>query len=102
MNSDNFVQLDNVIYKLMHIMKKRDEDILFVFIIEVSFDANEATLNDNEDIQMKKSTENNDIVKSTKNNNTILSMKNDNTVKSINYNDLMNTTFESFTHMITD
>ena len=51
---------------------------------------------------MKKSTENNEIVKSTKNDNTILSMKNDNNVKSINYNDFMNMTSESLTHMIID
>ena len=83
-------------------VKKKSEDILSAFIIEVSFNAAEATLNNNEDVQMKKSTENNDIVKSTKNNDTVLSTENNNTVKLINYNDLMNTTSESFAHTTTD
>ena len=51
---------------------------------------------------MKKLTENSDTVKSMKNNHTVLSTKNSNIVKSINYNDFMNTTSESFTHMTTD
>ena len=83
-------------------MKKRNEDILFVFIIEVSLNADEITLDNDENVQMKKSTENNDIVESTENNNTVLSTKNDNTVKSINYNDLMNMTFEFSAHTTTD
>ena len=102
MNSNNFVQLNNVIYKLMHIMKKKNENILFAFTIEVLSNADEVTLDDNENVQMKKSMKNNDTIELTENNDTVLSMKNDNTVKLINYNDFMNTTFEFFTHMITD
>ena len=83
-------------------MKKKDEDILSAFTVKVSLNADEATLNDSEDVQMKKSTKNSDTVESMKNNNTVLSMKNDDTVKSINYNDLMNTTSESLTHTTTD
>ena len=51
---------------------------------------------------MKKSTKNNDTVKLIENNNIILLTENDNIVKSINYNDLMNMTFEFLTHMTTD
>ena len=102
MNSDDFVQLNDVIYELMHTVKKRDENILSIFIVEVSLDAVEATLDNSEDMQMKKSMKNNDTVELTENNDTILSMKNNNTVKSINYDDFMNMTSESFTHMITD
>ena len=101
-NSDDFIQLNNVIYKLMCAMKKRDEDILFIFTVEVSFNTAEAILNNDENMQMKKSTKNNDTVKSMKNDDTVLLMKNDDTMKSINYNDLINMTFESFAHMITD
>ena len=50
MNFNNFVQLNDVIYKLMCIMKKRNENILSAFIIKVSFNADEATLNDNKDM----------------------------------------------------
>ena len=49
MNFNDFVQSDNVIYKLIYTVKKRDEDILFVFTIEVSFNAVKAILNNNED-----------------------------------------------------
>ena len=91
MNSDNFVQSNNVIYKLMCAVKKRSEDILFTFIVEVSFNAVEITLNNSEN-----------VVKLTENNNTVQLMKNDDTVKSINYNDFMNMTFESSAHTITD
>ena len=83
-------------------VKKRDENILFVFTVEVSFNAAEATLDNDEDVQMKKLIKNNDTVESTKNNDTVLSTENSDTVKSINYNDLMNMTFEFFTHMTTD
>ena len=83
-------------------MKKRNENILFVFIIEVLFDADEATLNDDEDVQMKKSMKNSNIVELTENDDTVLLMKNDDTVKSINYNNFMNMTSEFLTHMITD
>ena len=102
MNSDNFVQLNDVIYELMHVMKKRDKNILFMFTVEVLLNVDEATLDDSEDVQMKKSMKNSDTVKLTENNNTVLSMKNSNIVKSINYNDLMNMTSESLTHMTTD
>ena len=102
MNFDDFVQLNNVIYKLMCAVKKKDENILFMFIVKVLFNAVKATLNNNEDIQMKKSIKNNDIVKSIKNNNTVLSTKNDDIMKSINYNDLMNITSKFLAHMITD
>ena len=101
-NFNNFVQLNNVIYKLMHIIKKKNENILFVFIVKVSFNTDKATLNDNENVQIKKLVKNNNIVKSMKNNNIILLTKNDDIMKSINYNDFMNTTFEFLTHMTTD
>ena len=102
MNSDDFVQLNDVIYKLMCTVKKSDENILFTFTVEVSFDVDEATLNNSEDVQMKKSTENDDIVESMKNDNTVLSTEINDTVKSINYDDFMNMTFESFAQMIID
>ena len=86
----------------MCIMKKRNEDILSMFTVEVSSNADEVTLDDSEDVQMKKSMKNSNTVESMKNDDIILSMKNDNTVESINYNDFMNMTFESFAHMITD
>ena len=86
----------------MHIMKKRNKNILSAFTVEVSLNADKATLNNNENMQMKKSTKNNNIVKSMKNNNTVLSTKNSNTVKSINYDNLMNITFKSFTHTTID
>ena len=101
-NFDNFVQSNNVIYKLMHTVKKRDENILFVFIIKVSFDATEATLNNDENMQMKKSTENNDIIESMKNDDIVLLTKNSDTVKLINYDDFMNMTSKFFAHMTTD
>ena len=50
MNFNNFVQLNNVIYKFMYIMKKKNENILFVFIVEVLLNVNKITLNDNEDV----------------------------------------------------
>ena len=101
-NFNNFVQLNDVIYKLMHAVKKKSENILFMFIVEVSFNIAEATLDNNEDVQMKKSMKNDNTVKSMKNDNIVLSTKNSNTVKSINYNDFMNMTSESFAHMTTD
>ena len=58
-------------------MKKRNENILFAFIIEVSLNADEAILDDSENVQIKKSTENSDTVESTKNNNIVLSTEND-------------------------
>ena len=89
MNSDNFIQLDIIIYELICAVKKNDKDILFIFTVEVSFNADEATFNNDEDMQMKKSTKNDDIVKSMKNDNIILLTKTDDIVKSINYDDFM-------------
>ena len=102
MNFDNFVQSDNVIYKLIHTVKKSDENILFAFTVEVSLDTDKVTFDNNKDVQMKKSTKNDDTVKSIKNNDTVLSTKIDDTVKSINYDDFMNMTFKSFTQTTTD
>ena len=102
MNTDDFVQLNDVIYKLMCAVKKKSKDILFAFTVKVSSDAVKATLNNSEDVQMKKLTKNNDIVESTENNDIVLSTENSNTVKSINYNDFMNTTSESLTHTTID
>ena len=102
MNSNNFVQSNDVIYKLICIMKKKNKDILSVFTIEISFNVDEVTFDDNEDVQMKKSMKNNNIIKLIKNDNTVLSMKNSDIIKSINYNDFMNMTSEFFTHMIID
>ena len=102
MNSDNFIQLNDVIYKLMCVMKKKNENILFMFTVKVSLNADEATLNDDENMQMKKSTENDNIVKLMKNDDTVLSTKNSDTVKLINYDDFINITFEFSAHMITD
>ena len=82
-------------------MKKRDEDILSASTVEISLNIDEVTLNDSENVQMKKSIKNDNIVKSIKNNNTVLSTENNNTVKSINYDDLMNMTSESLAHTIT-
>ena len=96
MNFNDFIQLNNVIYKLMCAIKKSDKNILFVFIIEVLLNANKVIFNDSENVQMKKLTENDNIIKLMKNNNIILSTKTDNTVKSINYDDLMNITSEFF------
>ena len=73
-----------------------------MFIIEVLFNVDEATLDDNKNMQIKKSTKNSNTVKLTENNNIILLTKNDNTVKSINYNDFMNITFEFSAHTIID
>ena len=102
MNFNNFVQSNNVIYEFMHTVKKNDEDILFMFTVEVSLNTNEVTLNNDEDVQMKKSTENNNIVKSTENDDTVLLTEINDIMKLINYNDFMNTTSESFTQMTID
>ena len=102
MNSNDFIQSDNVIYKLICTVKKRSEDILFTFIVEVSLNTAEATLNNNKNMQIKKSMKNSDTVKLIKNNNTVLLTENSDTVKSINYNDLINMTFESFTYTTID
>ena len=102
MNSDDFVQLNDVIYKLMHTVKKNDENILFMFTVEVSSDVNEITFNNSEDVQMKKLTENDDTVKSMKNDDIVLSTEINDIVKSINYDDFMNTTSESLAQMTID
>ena len=83
-------------------MKKRNENILSVFIVKVSLNINEVILNDSEDLQIKKLTKNDNIVKLIENNDIVLSTKNNNIMKSINYNNFMNTIFEFFTHIITD
>ena len=102
MNFNNFIQLNNVIYKLIHIIKKKNKNILSIFIVEVSLNVNEIILNDSEDVQMKKLIKNDNTIELIKNNDIVLSIKNNNIVKSINYDDLMNTTFESLTHMTID
>ena len=94
--------MNDVIYELMHTVKKRNKNILSAFTVEVLLNAVEIILNNDEDVQMKKSMKNNNIVKLTENDDIILLIKNSNIVKSINYNDLINITFEFFTHMTTD
>ena len=49
-NFNNFVQSDNVIYKLMCVIKKKNENILFTFTVEVSSDVNKITFNNNENV----------------------------------------------------
>ena len=83
-------------------MKKRNKNILFIFAVKVSCNVDETTLNDNKNVQIKKLIKNDNIVKLMKNNNIILLTKNSNTVKLINYNNLMNMTFEFFTYITID
>ena len=86
----------------MHTVKKRNEDILFMFTVKVLSDAIKVIFDNDENVQMKKSMKNSDTVKSMKNNNTVLLTENDDIVKSINYNNFMNMTSESFTHITID